>query len=400
VRAERARRQRESEAMMQAELAVETAWQYLGSGLEEAMNSLTAAEQNLVVMRFFQERSWREVAAALALSEDTVQRRADRALEKLRAYFARKGIAVSAAVIGMTVAANAVQAAPAGFAAIVTAASMAQATGAGASGLFAFLKGIPMNKTVRALLATALVFVVSVPVLIMTTRATRNAVTGETLRKGLVLHFTFDQDETATGVKDGSGSGNHGQVSGARWTAQGRRGGAYEFTADGNEIVVPNSKSLNPERLTLAAWVKTSQADRRWRRIFDKSSSQGYALSVAGDVPGTKSNGWAGLDIGPGAHRGLTLSMVTDVQWHHVVATFDGTRQSLYVDGKPDGEPVAWEEAGQAGGTALNLVIGCNRSGPREEDLGASFRGFIDEPMMWNRALSPGEVAFLYQSQR
>jgi hypothetical protein len=36
----------------------------------------------------------------------------------------------------------------------------------------------------------------------------------------------------------------------------------------------------------------------------------------------------------------------------------------------------------------------------KEDDLGSSFRGLIDEPMMWNRALSTNEVAFLYQSQQ
>jgi hypothetical protein len=47
-------------------------------------------------------------------------------------------------------------------------------------------------------------------------------------------------------------------------------------------------------------------------------------------------------------------------------------------------------------------VIGCNRSNlsPKENDLGSSFRGLIAKPMMWNRALSANEVAFLYQSQQ
>ena len=48
----------------------------------------------------------------------------------------------------------------------------------------------------------------------------------------------------------------------------------------------------------------------------------------------------------------------------------------------------------------FDLVIGCNRSNiaKTEDDLGVSFRGFIDEPMMWNRALSPKEVGYLFQS--
>jgi hypothetical protein len=47
-------------------------------------------------------------------------------------------------------------------------------------------------------------------------------------------------------------------------------------------------------------------------------------------------------------------------------------------------------------------VIGCNRSDfdESDNDLGVSFRGLIDEPMMWNRALSPEEVAALFQSQQ
>jgi hypothetical protein len=54
------------------------------------------------------------------------------------------------------------------------------------------------------------------------------------------------------------------------------------------------------------------------------------------------------------------------------------------------------------GSTDFNLVIGCNRSNldKKEDDLGVSFRGLIDEPMMWNRALSTNEIAFLYQSQQ
>jgi len=45
-------------------------------------------------------------------------------------------------------------------------------------------------------------------------------------------------------------------------------------------------------------------------------------------------------------------------------------------------------------------VIGCNRSNIGEFDFGTSFRGLIDNAMMWNRALSTNEVAFLFESQR
>ena len=63
-------------------------------------------------------------------------------------------------------------------------------------------------------------------------------------------------------------------------------------------------------------------------------------------------------------------------------------------------QPLLWKKGQPAGNSSFNLVIGCNRSNLTEEDLGTSFRGLIDEAMMWNRALSTNEVAFLYQSQQ
>jgi serine/threonine protein kinase len=227
----------------------------------------------------------------------------------------------------------------------------------------------------------------------------KSVATEQDLRKGLVLHFTFDQDETRLKVTDASGSGNHGQTSGVRWTADGKKGGAYEFTADGQQIEVPNNDSLNPKQFTLSAWVKTTTGDHFWRRIFDKSYSQGYALSIAGDWKQNKWRGKVGLEIGPGEHFLLSQNPVNDGQWHHVVATFDGTEQALFMDGQPQGKKLRWKSPGQAGATRCNLVIGCNWTSLPEEDLGKSFRGLIDEPMVWSRALSENEVAFLFASQ-
>jgi RNA polymerase sigma factor (sigma-70 family) len=404
LRAERSRRQREAQAMIQAQLDIDTAWEHIECGLEEAMGTLSADEQTAVVMRFFQEHSWRDVSRVLALSEDTAQRRVGRALEKLRAHFARRGIAVSASVIGLTLAANAVQAAPAGLASTVAAASLAGAASTGVSAIAVTLKALLMKKaTLGILTGVVITAAVTVPLAISENRkAQANApITEKTLTRGLVVHMPFNQDETISGkVTDASGRGNHGKASGVRWTAEGKKGGAYEFTADGDQIEVPNHKSLNPKQLTLAVWIKTTTADGKWRRIFDKSYSKGYALSIAADWQTNKWNGLASLEIGPGTHFSLTKSMVADGQWHHVVGTFNGTEQLLFVDGKPESKALVWGKPVQVGNNDFNLVIGCNRSNPPKDGLGESFRGLIDEPMMWNRALTSNEVAFLFESQR
>ena len=407
MRAERTRRQHETEAvnMAQSDNPSSAAWESIAPHLEEAMNTLTQQDQNAVLQRFFQGRSWREVGTALALSEDAAQKRVGRALDKLRLHLSRRGIAVSTSVIGLALAVNAVQAAPTGLVATVTTASLAGTAGTGASTITSTtLKLLLMKKTTIGILAgLAITAAVTVPLAVSKIQKSQAdaPVTGQSLSRGQVLHLTFEQDETGDGkVTDASAQGNHGKASGVRWTPDGKKGGAYEFLADGDQIEIANNKSLNPKQLTLAAWIKTTTRDAIWRRIFDKSYSKGFALSIAADWQGNKWNGLACLELGPGTHLSLTKSMVADGQWHQVVATFDGTKQQLYVDGQPEGKALLWKNPGQLGATDFNLVIGCNRSNLTEEDLGKSFRGVIDEPMMWDRALSPKEVAFLYQSQQ
>jgi hypothetical protein len=221
------------------------------------------------------------------------------------------------------------------------------------------------------------------------------------LLQGLVMHMTFDKDESGqTRITDESGNGNHGKPVGVRWTPDGKIGGAYEFRSDGQAIVVPNNPSINPAKCTLSAWIKTTTRDSIWRRIFDKSYKLGYAVSVAADYNGNNWSGLVSLEIGPGEHFSLTRTMVADGAWHQVVATFDGTEQILYVDGRPQRQPLQWNIPGPAGVSTYDLNIGCNRSNVGEPDFGTSFRGMIDEPMMWNRALSVSEVARLYESQK
>ena len=396
VRSEQTRRRLETEATMQTQPEDNASWKHIESDLDEAMNALNAEEQNLVVMRFFQNQNWRDISAAVALSEDTVQRRVDRAVEKLRSFFARRGVAVSCAVIGMALSANAVQAAPAGLVSGLTAASLAQAAGANSSGLLAGFKALLTKKVAIYLGATA---AVGVSVAVVTTTS-KPLTTAAGLNDGLVLHYTFDKDEAGGKITDISDAKNHGKASGVRWVAEGKKGGAYEFTADGNEIVVPNNKSLNPEHFTLSAWIKTKTGDHYWRRIFDKSYTQQFALSVAGDYQGYQGYGQMCLEMGPGEHALTTPNRVDDGKWHHIVATFDGRLEVIYLDGKYQTKR-RWEKSEHVGASDFNLVIGCNRSNldPKEDDLGVSFRGLIDEPMMWNRALSPDEVAQLYQSQ-
>jgi len=96
--------------------------------------------------------------------------------------------------------------------------------------------------------------------------------------RGLVLYFSFDEPPKSGVVRDESGSGNDGWVVNARWTVQGQRGGAFQFSRTNSYITVPNQPSLNPSQITVAAWIKTSYSDSVYRRILDKGCMEGWAV--------------------------------------------------------------------------------------------------------------------------
>lgn len=134
LRAERRRQERERKAMEMAALDASGApvWETLAPGLDEALSQLERGDQDALVLRFFKEQSLREVGEALGLSEDAAQKRVSRALDRFRQILAQRGIRVSAAVLVSTLAAQAVEAAPAGLAAAITSAALAKgATPAG-----------------------------------------------------------------------------------------------------------------------------------------------------------------------------------------------------------------------------------------------------------------------------
>jgi RNA polymerase sigma factor (sigma-70 family) len=157
----RVRRQiREQEAYMQSSLNepdTDGVWRQLSPLLEEAMTQLGEKDRALLALRFFENKSGAETAAALGIQEWAVHKRTSRAVEKLRSFFSRRGVSVSAGVLIAAVSANSLQAAPAGLAVTVTAAA---AKGAAVSGstltlVKGALKLMAWAKAKTAIIATA-----------------------------------------------------------------------------------------------------------------------------------------------------------------------------------------------------------------------------------------------------
>lgn len=137
TRTETRRRDREEKFMREPtnESAPQAEWENLRPTLDDAMHKLKEADRDAILLRYFENRSFAEVGTKLGLNENAARMRVERALEKLRAVFAKRGIAATA-TLAAAISANAVQLAPAGLSATLTASAV---TSAGA-GTFTLMK--------------------------------------------------------------------------------------------------------------------------------------------------------------------------------------------------------------------------------------------------------------------
>jgi RNA polymerase sigma factor (sigma-70 family) len=136
---QRRRQLREQEAFMQNTLnengtepdAQET-WSRIAPLLDPALEKLGGKDHDALVLRFFENKSFAEVGTALKVSESAAKMRVSRALEKLRRFFAKRGVSSTTAALAGVMSTNSIQAAPVTLAKSVTAAALTK--GALASG--------------------------------------------------------------------------------------------------------------------------------------------------------------------------------------------------------------------------------------------------------------------------
>ncbi len=138
ARMENRRRDREDKFMREPihETAPEADWEKIRPALDDVMHELNESDREAILLRYFENRQFAAVGAKLGLNENSARMRVERALEKLRAIFAKRGITAVTALASV-ISANAVQVAPAGLATTLATASVA-AVGTGTT--FTLLK--------------------------------------------------------------------------------------------------------------------------------------------------------------------------------------------------------------------------------------------------------------------
>ncbi len=108
----------------------ESVWEQIAPHLDNALDTLSQRDREALLARFFEDKSHKELAATLGVSEDAAKVRVSRALARLRVVFARRGLVLPSATLLAALSGFAAAAAPAGLTTSVTTVALTK----GASG--------------------------------------------------------------------------------------------------------------------------------------------------------------------------------------------------------------------------------------------------------------------------
>ena len=151
-----------------------------------------------------------------------------------------------------------------------------------------------------------------------------------------VLLYLFDE-ETADEATDLSELENHGEITDAEWTKDGKNDGGLVFNGASSLIEVPHHDSLLPggDALTIEAWFKPASFPGGHPVIARKGSvaESGWGF----DTPGGKIRGFVYTAPGAAAVAQGATPMEEDT-WHHLAMVYDGAEIRIYLDGELDGE--------------------------------------------------------------
>lgn len=159
IRSEQRRQAREQAALaMEEPSPLDADWSQVRPHLDAAMHGLSTRDRDAIVLRFFEQRPYAEVAARLGLRESAAQMRVNRALEKLRRTLVRHGVTSTAGALALVLTNQTVVAAPAGLSLATAGGALTQATAAVGAGFWLGLGHFMISsKTATGILGVAAV---------------------------------------------------------------------------------------------------------------------------------------------------------------------------------------------------------------------------------------------------
>lgn len=160
VRREARRQKREQLAMELSSMNADSAdWSQIEPILDEAMDTLEERERSAILLRYFENKSLREVGNALGTTEEAARKRVSRGVEGLQEFFTKRGVTAGAGGLAVAISTHAVEGAPFGLSATIatTAVGTAVTGSATASATATVSKAILMTTLQKAIIGATVV---------------------------------------------------------------------------------------------------------------------------------------------------------------------------------------------------------------------------------------------------
>ncbi len=204
---------------------------------------------------------------------------------------------------------------------------------------------------------------------------------------GLIGNWKLD-DGSGTVAADSSGQGNPGTlINGPGWTTSGRINGALSFDGADDAVEVPTA-NFSATGGTIAMWASAANFAPTAKYLFGHAS-QPWSNRIQLYTDDTE--GYLDLGLGDSHSRHTRIQNLDSQRWYHIALSWNGTNYVVYVDG------AAGATGTYSGLSALETYADIGNNGDRS-DRTEAFNGIIDEVRVYNRPLSPAEVAELYSA--
>jgi hypothetical protein len=217
--------------------------------------------------------------------------------------------------------------------------------------------------------------------------------------RGLIGLWRGEEDAT-----DAAGN-SHGILRNGVTFAPGKVGKAFKLSGK-SFVEIPKAKCFDlTNQVTIEFWMKADldnpmnvccqglvTSDFYSVEISSKSDTVGVNFCIARE-DGENSVNTCDANDKDGA-------VISSGEWHHISATCDGVKLQLYVDGQPWKKPTLYNEPIPRMLPRSFLAIGSEdgRTVCTNWCTGRYFHGLIDEVSIYDRALTPDEIAAIYKA--
>jgi len=204
-----------------------------------------------------------------------------------------------------------------------------------------------------------------------------------------VAYWKFNGDATDT-----TGRNNGKLINGAVIVNDSERGKIASFSRNNDYIRVNDSSLLDMGGgdFSIGTWFRAGSASDYGMIISRNPDFKKYTLALH---PDGRLQFYTSASNSNIYRCSTTGTSYRDNKWHHVIVSFDSKTVTIniYVDGSLSNGDFVSKISSSNSSSSSNLFIG-NHNGSGQYQ----FKGSIDDVMIYNRALSPTEVKFVYAS--